>query len=73
MTAREKKKLINHVRRWNMWRKNNMNHPFYQFLVLIGVRKSPTLPFVVMKDDTPDWDWFAIREEYGIDNVGDAE
>lgn len=37
-------KVINHIRRWNKWRKGNLNGRFYKFLVLIGVKESPTLP-----------------------------
>lgn len=38
--------IINHIRRWNKWRKHNLNGTFYKFLVLIGIRKSPTLPLI---------------------------
>ena len=41
-------KLITHVKRWNKWRKSNLNHPLYKFLVLIGWFKSPTLPLVLL-------------------------
>lgn len=39
-------KVINHIRRWNKWRKCNLNGWFHKFLVLIGIIKSPTLPCI---------------------------
>lgn len=45
------KKIINHYRRWNKWRKFNMNGPLYKFLVLIGFAKSPTLPTVLLPEE----------------------
>lgn len=34
--------MINRFKRWYKWQKNCLNHPFYKFLVLIGLAKSPT-------------------------------
>ena len=36
------KRLINHIRRWNVWRKWNRNSRWHKFLVLCGVIYSPT-------------------------------
>lgn len=38
-----------HVRRWNKWRKNCTNGWFHKFLVLVGLRVSPTM--TLMLDD----------------------
>ena len=35
-------KVINHVRRWNIWRKHNADGKIHKFIVLIGLIKSPT-------------------------------
>ena len=34
--------LIQHIKRWNKWRKHNCNGRFHKLLVLLGMRKSPT-------------------------------
>jgi hypothetical protein len=34
--------MIKRFKKWNQWRKNNLNNKFYQFLVLIGVVYSIT-------------------------------
>lgn len=36
------KRIINHVRIWNIWRKNSLNNRFYKLLVLFGLANSPT-------------------------------
>ena len=36
------KRIINHVRIWNIWRRNSLNNRFYKFLVLLGLVNSPT-------------------------------
>lgn len=36
-------KIIRYIKRWNEWRKGNRNSILYKFLVLIKVRRSPTL------------------------------
>lgn len=46
-------KLLDHIKIWNKWRKRNTNSQFYKFLVLVGLRHSPT--FMVLKMfDYPD-------------------
>lgn len=37
------KRLINHIRRWNMWRKYSLNSRYHKFLVLFGIIQSPTM------------------------------
>lgn len=36
-------KLVDRFQRWNKWRKHSMNSRLYKFLVLLGLRYSPTL------------------------------
>lgn len=56
-------KIINHIRRWNEWRKHNLNGTFYKFLVLIGIRKSPTMPLIWLDSE---WKAFAKGFEDGL-------
>ena len=37
------KRLINHIKRWNKWRKYNSNSWCHKFLALIGLVNSPTM------------------------------
>lgn len=36
------KKIFNHIKRWNKWRKFNRNSHLYKVLVLFGIIKSAT-------------------------------
>ena len=54
-------KLINHIKRWNKWRKGNLNHPLYKFLVLTGWFKSPTMCLITLEDEGTSLDKF-IKE-----------
>lgn len=36
------KKIVNHIKRWNEWRKRNTNSKLWKFMVLIGLVASPT-------------------------------
>lgn len=45
------KKIIKHFRRWNIWRKNNLNSKLHKFLVLIGFIKSPTLGCIITPEE----------------------
>lgn len=47
-------KLIKHIRRWNLWRKNCMNSKFHKFLVLFGVTKSPTMATIFLPEEIKD-------------------
>lgn len=49
-----KDNIFRHIRRWNKWRKGNLNSHFYQFLVLIGFVKSPTMALVLLDDEDVD-------------------
>lgn len=44
-------KMLNHIRRWNIWRKRNLNGPIYKILVLFGVTKSPTMASVWLPEE----------------------
>jgi hypothetical protein len=41
------KKLIDHIKLWNTWRKRSLNNPFYKLLVLLNLANSPT--FMALK------------------------
>lgn len=45
------KKLRNHIRRWNIWRKRCGNSKFYKLIVLLGIVKSPTMTLTLMPED----------------------
>nr|DAW50902.1 MAG TPA: hypothetical protein [Caudoviricetes sp.] len=47
------KKLIKHIRRWNIWRKHCHNRSLYKILVLFGVTKSPTMVTVLLPEEIP--------------------
>lgn len=47
------KKLLNHIKRWNSWRKCNTNAWWYKILVLLGICRSPTFIY-----------WHDIAEVY---------
>ena len=49
-------RLVNHILRWNRWRKNNTNGKLHKFLVLIGFRKSPTMAYVLTKKELKEID-----------------
>lgn len=34
--------MIEHIKKWNGWRKNNLNSKFYKILVLFNIVHSPT-------------------------------
>jgi hypothetical protein len=38
-------KILNRIRRWNMWRKDNINAWWYKILVLLGICHSPTFTY----------------------------
>ena len=46
--------MLNHIRRWNIWRKRNLNGPIYKILVLFGVIKSPTMASVWLPEEVRD-------------------
>lgn len=54
-------KLLDHIQIWNKWRKRNTNSKLYKFLVLVGLRHSPTLTILKMSDYQDDWVEFVER------------
>ena len=47
----KRKAMIKHIRRWNAWRKHNMNGLMYKVLVLFNFIKSPTMMNLLIDDD----------------------
>lgn len=45
------KRFVNHIRRWNKWRKHNTNGMFHHILVLLGIIHSPTFEFTFIPED----------------------
>lgn len=45
------RRAVLHIRRWTVWRKMSMNGPFYKFLVLIGLVKSPSFVLTLLPED----------------------
>lgn len=45
------KKIIDHIRRWNIWRKHSLNSNLHKFLVLIGFIKSPTMGTALLPEE----------------------
>ena len=43
--------MVKYIRRWNIWRKGCLNGPVYKVLVLFGLRKSPTMAFVLLPEE----------------------
>ena len=46
------KRLIKHIRRWNIWRKRNTNGNMHHILVLLGIIHSPTYEFTFLPEET---------------------
>ena len=43
--------MIEYIKRWNVWRKGNLNGIGHQILVLVGLRQSPSMAFILMPDE----------------------
>ena len=43
--------LFGHIRRWNYWRKRNVNGRLHHILVLLGVVKSPMFAFTLLPEE----------------------
>ena len=61
-------KLVKYIRRWNIWRKNNLNCKLHKFLVLIGFVKSATFSYILLPEEIEDI-WNSTEEV--MDNVRD--
>ena len=44
-------KPVIHIRRWNVWRKQNRNGKLYHVLVLFGLVKSPTMGYAFLPEE----------------------
>lgn len=44
-------KIITYIRRWNKWRKYNLNSRTYKMLVLLGIIKSPTMLLTILPEE----------------------
>lgn len=44
------KTTIKHFKRWNEWRKHNLNSPIYKLLVLFGICYSPTFDLYLTEE-----------------------
>ena len=65
----KKEERKRHFRKWNEWRKRNLNSKFYQLLVLLKVYKSPTFELYITKQEMQE----ALDEMNRIiDNRGDT-
>ena len=45
------RKLIRHFRRWNIWRKYNVNGTLHHILVLFGIVYSPTMELTLLPEE----------------------
>lgn len=45
------RRAVLHIRRWTVWRKMCINGPFYKFLVLIGLVKSPSFVLALLPEE----------------------
>ena len=61
------KNLSRHIRRWNYWRKRNVNGRLHHILVLLGVVKSPTFAFTLLPEEID------ILDEQLDKNLGEIE
>lgn len=52
--------MLDHLKRWNIWRKNNSNGPIHKILVLLGLRYSPTMVLILTYEEKK-----SIERTYG--------
>ena len=43
--------VINHIRRWNIWRRYTSNGRWHKLMVLFGLRHSPTLIHTLLPEE----------------------
>ena len=51
MSRYQMKKIFRHIKRWNRWRKRCLNGKLHKALVLLGITKSPTMPFFLLPEE----------------------
>ena len=68
-------KLADRFQRWNKWRKHSMNSHFYKFLVLVGLRYSPTLDlyFTKKEEQIISEKFDEVKATYWYKNIEDKE
>lgn len=57
-----KERILKHVKRWNEWRKGNLNGRLYKILVLLKLAKSPTFELFVTEEEREEA-WLAFKKE----------
>jgi len=57
-----KERILKHFRRWNEWRKGNLNGRFYKILVLLKLEHSPTFELFVTAEEREEA-WRAFKKE----------
>lgn len=62
-------KLIKHIRRWNLWRKNCMNSKLHKILVLFGVIKSPTMATIFLPEEVGTWSYRDVTSDQIISEL----
>lgn len=60
------RRAVLHIRRWNVWRKVCINGPFYKFLVLIGIIKSPSFVLALLPEDQKTIEEAFVEFERGL-------
>ena len=62
------KRIINHIRQWNKWRKGCLNGKLHKFLVLIGFIYSPTFELTFLDSE---WEAFDKGFKEGLEGKND--
>lgn len=62
-------KLIKHIRRWNLWRKNCMNSKLHKIFVLFGVTKSPTMATIFLPEEVGKWSYRDVTSDQIISEL----
>lgn len=44
-------KIFNHIRRWNIWRRYCTNSRWQKFMVLLGLRNSPSMHQTLLPEE----------------------
>ena len=57
-----KERILKPVKRWNEWRKGNLNGRLYKILVLLKLAKSPTFELFATAEEREEA-WLAFKKE----------
>lgn len=55
--------MIEHIRRWNIWRKRSAHSRWYKFMVLIGRENPPSFRWTMSKKQTELY-WAEFNERF---------